>query len=202
MHELGDFVGVERGRALAALGIDLEDADHFVRLVAQALVRMRRRRHAPAERRRQLRRLRVGIRHLQRHRVQRDRLREQPVVGGQRDRRMEPDRALGDVGDVGAQRGVLIDVGKARPRALAHGHVGQQIGLDMQRVEWHALELPRRRHPHPLRQRMRPPRERGPLLHRPLGFDLHAGGEELQNLLDEVHPLLAYRLSRQSRVDS
>ena len=187
VHELCELFGRERGVSLAALLVDLEDAHHLVRRGAHAFDRVRGGGDLAAEGLGELGGFSVGIGHLQRHGVQGDGLRQAVVVGGERDRRVQADRAGRRVGDMGAKRGKPVHGGQSNPRGFVHGHVGNEIGLDVQGGEGDALEFARRRHPHALAQRGCPPRERGFLLDGPLRLDLHAGGQEPQDVFDEFH---------------
>ncbi len=157
LHQLGDLIGAKGRLAVAALLIDTEDADHLVGLLTPPARGMRRGRHLSAEGVGELAGFRMGVGHLQGHGVEGNRAREQPVLVGQRHRRMQPNGALGRLGHIRAQRRELIDVRQPRPGRRVHWRVAQQVGLDVERPQLDALKLARRIDPHALGERMRPP---------------------------------------------
>jgi hypothetical protein len=115
MDQLRQGLGGEGRRVLPPLLVDLDHAQHLVRVLAGAGRRVGALIHACAEGLRHLRRFGVGVGHLQRHRVQRQGARHQPVVVGECHRRMQADRARLDVGHVGAERGQAVDGGQTLP---------------------------------------------------------------------------------------
>jgi hypothetical protein len=180
MHQLRERFGRERRGVLSALLVDLDDAQNLIRMRAGPGGGMRGVVHPRREFARELSGLGVGIGHLERRGVQRQRTRHRPVLVGHGDRGMEPDFSSLAVGDVGAQSGQPVDGGKPLPGGGAHRHTGQQLGVDVQGRGGDPVQVAARRELDMLRQGTRPPRETAAPPGEPRLLDLQPIDDEVE----------------------